>query len=162
MARQLENKSSSDPPARSKFVTFIGKMIPLKRIVRALLLVATRLMWWQEKAEEKQIRNTALYLEAADEVLRTLRDNGMPEDELRKLACDLNIPVIQAMMDAMLINRDGRLPQPRPVDIAEGEKRAKASQVHESIDDLDKDRMDESITGLLEDLEEQAKDRSQP
>lgn len=109
MAKQPVIKSQKTSISE-RFLTLIGAYFTPKFFVSWALNTAKKLVWWHETTEEKQIANMAKYLKASNEVLEELRKNGLSKKELQELARELNLPVIQAMMDRMVLNRKIPLP----------------------------------------------------
>ncbi|MDF7827026.1 hypothetical protein P4B35_23580 [Pontiellaceae bacterium B12227] len=56
--------------------------------------------------EKKQIENMASYLDAVSQVLDELEKRGATKTEIKKMAQELNVPIIESNLKAMLLLRE--------------------------------------------------------
>lgn len=83
----------------------VTKTESIKRYWKLVTGFVARVWTLSEAKEAKQIENMARYLETVAKQLTALKHAGVPGEELRKLAVSLNVPLIQANLEAMIIAR---------------------------------------------------------
>lgn len=93
--------------------TAIIGIFSLRRYWKVLCGFISRVSLLNESRESKQLDNMAKYLDAVAKNLAVMKKNGCPEEEIRILARELNVPLIQANLEAMIIAREyGVSPKP--------------------------------------------------
>lgn len=83
----------------------IIKIGTIKRYWKLATGYVERVWMLPEAKEAKQIENMARFLEAVAKQLTELKHAGVPDEELRRLAVQLNVPLIQANLEAMILVR---------------------------------------------------------
>lgn len=82
-----------------------SRIIGMKRYWKAICGFVSRVAMLNETREARQIENMTKHLESVSKSLSIMKRNGCPEDVLRKLAVDLNVPLVQANLEAMIVAR---------------------------------------------------------
>lgn len=77
----------------------------LKRYWKVLIGFLSRVSNLEVEREARQIENMKRYLEIVTEQLIVMKNAGCSETEIKKLAKELNVPLIQANLEAMIIAR---------------------------------------------------------
>ena len=92
-----------------QWLTFLkaamSRIIGLKRYWKAICEFVSRIAMLNETREARRIENMAKYLDVVSKSLSIMKRNGCPEEVLRKLAVDLNVPLIEANLEAMIVTR---------------------------------------------------------
>ena len=83
----------------------ISKIINLRRYWKLVTGFVVRVSTLPEAKEAKQIDNMAKYIDTVAKHLGTLKRSGVPDEQIRRLAVELNVPLIQANLEAMIIAR---------------------------------------------------------
>lgn len=82
-----------------------SRIIGLKRYWKTICGFVSRIAMLNETREARQIENMARYLDVVSKSLSIMKRNGCPEEVLRKLAVDLNVPLVEANLEAMIVAR---------------------------------------------------------
>ena len=97
----------------------ILRVAGLKRYWKLIVGFVGRVALLNETREAKQVENMTRYLESVSKYLAVMRKNGCSDDEIRRYAVELNVPLIQANLEAMIVERrfsiagpDGERPKP--------------------------------------------------
>lgn len=99
-----------DPTWLAALKAAVTQIKSIKRYWLIAVNFVKRVWSLDELREAKQIENMTKYLEAVAKTLAVMKKSGVPEDEIRQLALELNVPLIQANLEAMIIARG--LPRP--------------------------------------------------
>jgi len=83
----------------------VVRAVNIKRYWKLVTGFIAKVSTLPEAKEAKQIENMAKYLEAVAKQLTALKRAGVSEEKVRALAVELNVPLIQANLEAMLIAR---------------------------------------------------------
>ena len=78
----------------------------LKRYWKVIVGFLLRVSQIDQEREAKQIENMNAYLTVVAEQLEKMKSSGVSDDEVRKLAIELKVPLIQSNLEAMIINRN--------------------------------------------------------
>lgn len=83
----------------------ISSITGLKKYWKVLCEFISQVSLLKEAREARQIENMAKYLEVVNKQLVSMKEMGCSDEDIKKLATELNIPLIQANLEAMLIAR---------------------------------------------------------
>ena len=83
----------------------IASIANLKKYWKVLCKFVLEVSLLKEAKEARQIENMEKYLAVVGKQLALMKEMGCPEEDIQKLAKELNIPLIQANLEAMLIAR---------------------------------------------------------
>lgn len=83
----------------------MSRIIGLKRYWKAIVEFVSRIAMLNETREARRIENMAKYLDVVSKSLSIMKRNGCPEEVLRRLAVDLNVPLIEANLESMIVAR---------------------------------------------------------
>ena len=82
-----------------------SRIIGLKRYWRTICGFVSRIAMLNETREARRIENMAKYLDVVSKSLSIMKRNGCPDEVLRKLAVDRNVPLIEANLESMIVAR---------------------------------------------------------
>ncbi|CAE6754804.1 hypothetical protein R69927_07811 [Paraburkholderia domus] len=77
----------------------------LKRYWKLISGFVYRVSLLAETREAKKIENMIKYLDGVSKTLTVLKKNGVPDEKIQELAIELNVPLIQANLEGMIIAR---------------------------------------------------------
>lgn len=100
-----ENEGGHSPKELGFLESFIQKISSLKRYRKVILGFLSRVSLIEQHREEKQISNMKLYLSAVSDQIDIMKKMGFSEKEIQEQLSQLNVPLIQANLEAMIISR---------------------------------------------------------
>lgn len=92
----------------------ISQIIGLKKYWKVLCGFVSRVSLLNETREARQIENMTKYLQAVAKQLVVMKRSGCSEEVIRDLAIKLNVPVIQANLEAMIVARQFEVQKSAP------------------------------------------------
>lgn len=100
-----ENGSENNPKHLAFLESFIQSISFLKRYRKVILGFIFRVSLIEQNREEKQLKNMKLYLSVVSDQIDDMKKIGFSDKEIREQLSRLNVPLIQANMEAMIISR---------------------------------------------------------
>ena len=101
-----ENETGSSSKELAFLERFIQKVSVLKRYWKVIMGFISRVSLIEQHREEKQINNMKLYLSAVSDQIDIMKKMGRSEKEIQDQLSQLNVPLIQANLEAMIISRN--------------------------------------------------------
>lgn len=100
------------------------RVVGLKRYWKVICKFVSKVSLLEETREARRIENMTKYLEAVAKNLSSMKRNGVSDEAIRALAVELNVPLIQANLEAMVIARQFATAPPDSENAASAQDRA--------------------------------------